>query len=1018
MKGEAMKKYITALTLLFLLLLSNILSAGTTGKLLGRVANIDTGEPIENVTIIIVEKQMGTTTDSKGRFMIINIPPGIYSVRAQMMGYQSVTQTDVKISLDLTTTLNFKLKISAKEIEGITVKAERKLVEKDITGSENIVTAEDMEHMPVENIQGIVAVTAGAVGSGENLHIRGGRSGEIVYTVDGMSISNPVDNAFGMSIDLDAVSDMSIQTGGFTAEFGNAQSAIINLITKSGGPSYSGKLEFRSDHIINEGNNTDLIKFALGGPLFPFGTREKRDRFTFYINGSGSWTDTRYKDYYCVDKDDVLWLGNPDSLQILSDDQIATINKVGGDREQIWNFFDKGDRFRNNYQFNAKLKFQLSPKLKITFASRGDRETYLPFSYNMKYALKHYNHWTTTHDQQAFTWDHTVSPKMFYTIRGSRFGTDINLNSGVDRDWYFSDENFNLNPYDVISNNYGVNIPGYWENGKEVKFEYIDQFGNEKDVQLFSSPGRHSGGFIDDKTVTYTLRGDLTYQISQIVGTKTGIEIKYNEIYKDRLFSPWVIDAAKRLPNYLKGREVDTTGMHIPIDSLVYYGFLAYDKEIYHIEEFKGGIKFAGGHIDGYKAWPWQGAYYFQSKLEWEGLIANLGVRFDFWYLGDKYQITSDSTGKFVDAEWDYIEYIKDIGRNNFVLEREKVKKFQFMTSPRVGVSHPITDKDVLHFAYNYQSQLPPMQYVFTSATPEVGSVGADVGNPNLKAETTITYEVGVEHQMGDDYLLDITVFYKNIHNLVSQLSNNYALLPDSIAEAGKQHYLYITNDYGSARGAEFTLRKRFSNFWGFNLGYTYSWSMGRNSGVSEARDNLREFPLDWDIRHRGTFNFDFRIPEDEEFYILGLKMPDKFYANLLWRIQSGAPYTPLSPGESDRPLDTNSARLDWTHSADLRMSKAFNLIGNSKLKLFLNINNLFNTKNINWVYPKTGETDDNGQILDNFDTNKNGILDPPDEYGVSPDDLTGAAIYIAGLKNPSRYSEPRKYTLGISLQW
>ncbi|MCK4339160.1 MAG: carboxypeptidase regulatory-like domain-containing protein, partial [Candidatus Cloacimonetes bacterium] len=452
-----MKKFITALTILFLFLLTNILSAGTTGKLLGRVTNIDTGEPIQNVTVIIIEKQMGTTTDSKGRFMIINIPPGIYSIRAQMMGYQSVTQTDVKISLDLTTTLNFKLKISAKEIEGITVKAERKLIEKDITGSENIVTAEDMEHMPVENIQGIVAVTAGAVGSGENLHIRGGRSGEIVYTVDGMSISNPVDNAFGMSIDLDAVSDMSIQTGGFTAEFGNAQSAIINLITKSGGPSYSGKLEFQSDHIINEGNNTDLIKFALGGPLFPFGTREQKDKFTFYINASGSWTDTRYKDYYCVDKDDVLRLGNPDSLQILSDDQIATINKVGGDREQIWDFFDKGDRFRNNYQFNAKLKFQLSPKIKITFATRGDRETYLPFSHNMKYALRHYNHWTTTHDQQAFTWDHTVSPKMFYTIRGSRFGTNIYLNSGVKRDWYFSDENWNFNPEDPIFNNYGVN---------------------------------------------------------------------------------------------------------------------------------------------------------------------------------------------------------------------------------------------------------------------------------------------------------------------------------------------------------------------------------------------------------------------------------------------------------------------------------------------------------------------------------------------------------------------------------
>jgi len=1011
-----MNKYAITLTILFLLLFTNILSAGTTGKLMGRVTDSATDEPIIGVNIVILDKQIGTITDEKGRYMIINIPAGTYNVKATLMGYVSVTVEDVKINLDLTTTLNFKLEKRAIGIEGITVKAERKLVEKDVTGSENIVTSEDMEHMPVENIQGIVAVTAGAVGSGENMHIRGGRSGEVVYTVDGMSISNPVDNAFGMSLDLDAVNDMSVQTGGFTAEFGNAQSAIINLVTKSGGPSYSGKLEFRSDHILDEGNNTDLIKFALGGPLFPLGTREKRDRLTFYLNGSGSWTDTRYKDYYFVGKNDVLytnkifWDGElVDTTRILKDEQVKNINSLGGDRDELFNFFDLGNRFRNNYQLNSKVKFQLSPKTKFTIAVRGDKEIYLPYSQYMKYSLQYSNHYTTTHDQEAFTFDHTVSPKMFYTIRGSRFATGIELNSGVDRDWYFSDENWHFNPANPSANNYGVDIPGILENGIDVSLKYRNQIGDWTNVPGFSSPGTNAGSFVDDETVTYTLRGDLTYQIGIIHSAKTGFEIKYNDIYKDRLYSPWNIDDVKRLPNYLKGKEVDTLGMHIPIDSLVDYGYLAYGAEIYHIYDFKDGIKFAGGSIDGYKAYPWQGAYYLQDKMEWKGMIVNAGIRFDSWYLGDKYQVISDSTGKYVDAEWDSVAYLKQDNEGDYYIDKEKVDKFQLMISPRLGVSHPITDKDVLHFAYNYQSQLPPMQYVFTSATPEVGSVGANVGNPNLKPETTITYEVGVEHQMGEDYLLDVTLFYKNIYNLVSELSVDYSILPEEIAESGKQHYLYISTDYGSARGAEFTLRKRFSNFWGFNIGYTYSWATGKNSDVHTARDNLREFPLNWDIRHIGSVNFDFRIPEDEEFYLLGLKMPDKFYANLLWQINSGGPYTPVS--ENDKPLDTNSERLDWTHNADFRLTKAFYLIGKSKVKLFFNVNNLFNTKNINWVYAKTGETDDDGNIIRNFDTNNDGKLD-------EGDNLTGAAIYQDYLKNPGRYSEPRKYTLGISLEW
>ncbi|MBL7086961.1 MAG: TonB-dependent receptor, partial [Candidatus Cloacimonetes bacterium] len=798
-----MKKYLFTLIVLLLLLTSTI-SAGTTGKLMGRVTDAETGEPIIGANIIILDKQIGAASDEKGRYMIINIPAGTYNVRASLMGYTPTTVEGVRINLDLTTTLNFKLHKEAIGIEGITVKAERKLVEKDITGTEDIVTSKEMEHMPVDNIQEIVAVTAGAVGSGENLHIRGGRAGEVVYTVDGMSISNPVDGGFGMSLDMDAVSDMSIQTGGFTAEFGNAQSAIINLVTKSGGPKYSGKIQLSSDHIFNEGNNADEIKFSFGGPLLPFGSTQQRDKYTFYINTSGAWTDTRYKNYYTIKPNDVLW-------EWLSEEQINTINNIDSHRDTVW-IFDIGDRFKNNYQGNAKVKFKLSPKVKLTFAVRGDRETYLPYSHSMKYSLEHYNHFTTTHNQQAFTWDQTISPKMFYTVRGSRFETGININSGVDPDWYFSDENTDWdNPFwtqNPTDKNYGVNIPGYLENGIDISLEYMNQFGEYKDIPSFNSPGTNSGLFWDDKTVTYTLRSDLTYQINQIHSAKTGIEIKYNEIYKDRISIPWYIDDTKRLPNYLENQvtDVDTSIVPFEQDNMVAYGS-GTNIKIYWKEDFQDAIRFAGGFIDGYEAYPLEGAYYIQDKMEWEGMIVNAGIRFDSWYLGDIYKVKSDTTGEYIDAEWDYIEYIIDVGSDNFVLKKEKVNKFQLMVSPRLGISHPITDKDVLHFAYNYQSQLPPMQYVFTAATPEVGRTGTDVGNPNLKPETTITYEVGVEHQMGEDYLLDITLFYKNIYNLVSMISNNYALLPDSIAQAGRQYYLYWSNDYGSARGAEFTLK-------------------------------------------------------------------------------------------------------------------------------------------------------------------------------------------------------------------
>jgi outer membrane receptor protein involved in Fe transport len=1003
-----MKKYVWLYLAITCLLVASSLNAATTGKLAGRVTDIDTGEPVAGANVIIVEKEMGAVTDQNGRYMILNIPPGIYTVQASRLDYAPTTVEEVRINLDLTTTINFELQKKAIGVEGITVRAEREMVQRDRTSSETIVSSDEVETMPVRSIQEIVAVTAGAVGSGENLHIRGGRAGEVVYTVDGMSISNPVDHGFGMNLDLDAVGDMSVQTGGFTAEFGNAQSAIINLVTRSGGPEYEGKIEFRTDHLFDEGNNYDIAKFSLGGPIIPRGSREERDRFTFYVNGSGSWTDTRYKDYYTVDKNDVLWLqdmdGNVDKG--LQEYHLAFINQVVAGRDEFLNF-DIGDRFRNNYQGNAKFKFQLNPTQKLSFAIRGDRETYLPYNHAFKYSLPYYDHWETTHDQQALTWDHTISPTMFYTVRASRFNTTMHLDSGVDRNWYFSDENWNFNPLDPVSQNYGVHIPG---TGDDERITYNDPLGNEKEIIGFVSPGTHSGDFIDDETTTYTLRGDFTYQVSDVHQLKTGLEMQHHEIYKDRLIDPWNIDDNKRLPGYLVGKEVDTLQVDFHYDPTLHLG---YGGEVYLIEDFKDAVQFAAGSIDGYKAYPWQGAYYLQDKMEWEGMIVNAGLRFDFWYLGDDYQIINDSTGKFVDADWDYIEYIEETEPGVFELRREDVDKFQLMISPRLGISHPISERDVLHFAYNYQSQLPPMQYVFTSATPQVGTAGALVGNPNLEPETTITYEAGIEHQMAEDYLLDVTLFYKNIYNLVSLNSNDYSVLPpEEGGEAGRQYYVYVTRDYGSSRGVEFTLRKRFSNFWGFNIGYTYSWATGRNSEVHSPRENLREFPLNWDVRHNGSVNLDFRIPEDEEFYLFGIKMLDQFSANLLWQVQSGQPYTPMSPDpNSNQLLETNSERMPWTNTLDMRLSQAFNVGKDSKIRFFLDINNLFNTKNILFVYPRTGEPDDNGEIPRYFDLNNDGVVNELDDY-------IGAEIYKAYLDNPANYSEGRTFTFGFAFEW
>jgi outer membrane receptor protein involved in Fe transport len=348
----------------------------------------------------------------------------------------------------------------------------------------------------------------------------------------------------------------------------------------------------------------------------------------------------------------------------------------------------------------------------------------------------------------------------------------------------------------------------------------------------------------------------------------------------------------------------------------------------------------------------------------------------------------------------------------------------QLMVSPRLGISHPISENSVVHFAYNYQNQLPEMQYVFTSTEAEDAITNQNqniiIGNPTLEPQITATYEVGWQHQFGEDYVMDITAYYKNIYNYVSTekvyLQDDGSLIPYSEVQASDnpdqydtttELYKYITQDYGSARGIDFNLSKMLSNFISGSMAYSLSWAEGNNSDtvVQDEATNLREFPLDWDTRHNFNFNFNFNIGRGEEFFIpfTDVILPlDNFKINFLYNISSGKPYTPQD--QEGNPLEVNSERYPHTEKADLKIVKTFNLNDNTYFKVYADIQNLFNRRNIYYVYPRTGNAYDDG--VDLTETNTNYIPE--------------ARQYIHDLStdNPSNYSSGRTLTFGMSFHW
>ncbi|HOY83701.1 MAG TPA: carboxypeptidase regulatory-like domain-containing protein [Candidatus Syntrophosphaera sp.] len=1010
----------TALILLILLIgCATFLEAATTGRLAIRVRD-NGGKPLEFVNIVVMkgnQRITGGQTDAKGSKILINIPPGMYTVKVSLLGYDSITYNDVRIQVDQTASLSPVMKKAGVKIATVTVTAQQDKVGIDRTSSERQIEMDRMGDVSVGDVAGIVALQAGVSNIGGELHIRGGRANEINFTVDGMSVSDPVDGGSALQVDTDAISDMKVMTGGFPAEYGNAQSGVINIVTKDGDPFYSGKIEYNTDHLITSGRNSDVVKFAFGGPIWPLGTEDLRERLTFYINGGGEWQDGRLKDYYVADPMSDYMFNNRQLLEYE-----YPLNDPYADRNSILGI-DTGNRNYNAYNVNLKTKYVLNATQRITLAARGDRSLDYPFSWDSRYALDNYAVSETEQRQYIATYDHVFNSSMNLKVKGSYYQKDSNTGPrGIDRGNYLymyqglDPENPGEDYVDnvllgnqgwnsVDHNSDGVYSPDY--NGDGISdADYLDssfwtyRIASVEDPRVitgFAPPGSIYQFFQNDLTSSVNARADFEWQVNDTHLAKTGLEVIKHSIKKDQLQN-FLNIYEDRFQASLK-RKWDDMANFVPVfDSLgnvtnvpdELYSIYATDEgaliPIYNPEDYFKAAQEASGKRDGYQADPWQVAYYIQDKMEWEGMIVNAGLRFDLWYLGNKYKVLQD------DASYREVEFDKD-------------ERWQLMLSPRLGVSHPITDRDVLRFAYNYQNQLPQMQYIFTSKTPADANVSDQtitVGNTELEPQITVTYEVGLSHQLSDDYVVDMTAYYKNLYNYVSTMK---------VTKPGEEQifwYQFISEDYGSARGIDIQLEKLMSNFNNWSVAYSLAWAQGNNSStvIQDEATNLREFPLDWDVRHNLSLNYTFRIGRGEEFfvpftdYILPL---DDLSANINWSFASGAPYTPQSM-EGNSLLDTNSARKKFTHQANLRLTKGITLSQKMNIRLFMDVENLFGTRNVYTVYPKTGSELYNGVDISDSNT---GYTYPEVQY-----------VYDKYIQNPGFWSNYRGITFGVSFNF
>jgi outer membrane receptor protein involved in Fe transport len=876
-----MKKELVSLRLLMAPLLVvcafSMALAGTTGKITGRVIDRGTKEGLPGVNVTVKGTTMGAPTNLKGDFVILNIPPGTYSLGASMMGYNPETRINVRVSADLTTEANFELSSKVIEIEReVVVTAEKPIIQKDRTQTLNVLGDDAIKNMPVLSVVDVVAKQAGAVvgANDQNLHVRGGRAGEVVFMVDGTLMIDPINNLIDSHAPLSSVQETQVYSGGFGAEYGSAQSGVINTVTKEGGPALSGMIAFRtSDFRLLVGKDKDRERnrigdksfydsdhkehlrrtdFGFGGPepistfLLPaLGLRIPGQGLTYFLSGEIINSDGRY------DYDD----SRDRTIQGKLTYRPGVNYKITLGGLKNWNDFHNYDdiNFNNNPHIEWKNLYSHCPDV------REDG-----------------NQWSFTWNQSQF-----LNANTFYEVKADRYQTkrlenvfeDAYDNADLARG-IFTERPDGIDDYKDENNDGREDNTGILWSDLEVPLR-------DKDDDGFFISGWHRSTWHSDDRQVYTLQGHLTSQVTKGHEAKAGFETKYFD---------------------LRTNDIDLA---------------------------------SGGNIyeERYRVFPNSGAAYVRDKMEFQGMIVNAGLRLDYFnpnwhrYPADIYNPVPDSV----------------LTTGGVILNPTTVP-LKWQISPRLGVSHPITERDALHFTYGQYFQNPPMSFLYRNLNYDLSGAFPIVGNPNLKPERTTSYEVGIQHAFTNEASVDVTAFYKDITGLVDTERIDYTSV--------KYYTRYRNSDYGSTRGFEVSATKRpggFLHYVSGSLNYTFSIARGKSSSTRQNYDYIwagwkvpsKEFYLDWDQRHSLSVNVDFRLQGEQRLW--GISWLRNFGLNALHTYGSGQRWTPPSTTKVQR---VNERTLPSTSQTDIRLNKDFQVAG-LELSLVVDALNVFNRRNL-----------------------------------------------------------------------
>ncbi|MCL5031054.1 MAG: TonB-dependent receptor [Bacteroidetes bacterium] len=984
-----MKRKITVL--FFLLFLPMIVFAGTTGKIKGKVTDLQTGEPLIGANIVVVGTSFGAATDIKGEYAISNLDAGVYELKASYLGYKTVTISNVRVNADLTAEINFQLPATGVAVGEVEIVAKRPLINKSNTNAIRTTTNEQIESLPIRGVDNIIALTPGVILQNNTIYVRGGRQDEVGYYLEGTNITSALNGSRQVYLSQDALEEVSVQAGGYTAEFGGANAGIIRTQLRSGGPILKASLQYITDNwtFKSAKNRYDGKKnlgtysygyndftATLSGPITEkikfFGlfqnltqadeTPQPGDGFNFGLVGDPNTGDTitvkypggpdpgantnRYTGTGTITLD-----FNPIVVRILGNFSARTSRGNGG----VWNMFDLN-------------------RQGITDLSNGDF---------------------------GFKVTHILSPNTYYEISGGYIFNQSKTYDPLLKDSF-------LTYGDSVAN---AQAGAVWNRrAREVNASYYGRYLQPLPYELFAltgftAPNAETSTFNKSRSQNINLSASFSSQLSKEHSLKFGGEIQLMT-FSNFSFS--------RHPNGLANAIVNSPSLSIHQievnQGINNYGY-DLDGNVY-----TGSSNYVSGQIAPKK--PVFAGVYVEDRMEYKNLIVNAGIRYDY--------IKTDN-----DIMVDPVHPEKTIDFNSGAINPAGLVKTPSYSaiSPRLGFSFPVTDQTVFHAQFGkfvQQSRLQDMyEGIYALAWQLRGGffISTPVGL-NVRPERTTQYEVGFTQQIGDFASFDITGYYKDIANQVIITNQNTQASPFGA-------FLALTNgDYATTRGVELSFNMRRTE----RLMVNGSISLQDAKGTGgDPYSNAGSFgnpidpkyvftphfinPLAYNHAISGNLNFDYRFGKDD-----GPEVLQNFGVDLLLSFASGHPYTLGTGGfaiETDTrtrsPIEPiNSSITPGTFQADLRIDKTVWIMDKISANIFIQVINLLNTKNIVNVFTRTGSATDDGYLNDP-------TLGLPivEKYGPTYAAMYRAIMVDYGYGYTSNlYGSPRQIRLGLRLEY